>query len=55
MSVGRGPLSIGYYAAAAIMIIGGIFAFACGVNAEGQALEDIADPLSKAPSEPQSA
>ena len=55
VSGGRGPLSIGYFAAAAIMIVGGIVAFACGVNAEGQALEDIADPLSKAPSEPQSA
>ncbi|MBA8793309.1 MFS family permease [Friedmanniella endophytica] len=45
---GRGPLSIGYVGASVIMIIGGVVAFACGVNAEGKALEDIADPLSRA-------
>jgi len=47
--VERGPLTIGYYFGAAIMIIGGAIAWFCGVNAEGQSLEDVAEPLSKAP------
>ena len=34
------------------MIAGGLVAWYFGVNAEGQSLEDIADPLSKAPSDP---
>ncbi len=44
---GRPSLTAGYIGAAVIMIAGGIIAFACGVDAEGKALEDIADPLSK--------
>jgi MFS family permease len=43
----RFPLSIGYYLGSAIMLIGGLVALKFGVNAEGQSLEDIADPLSK--------
>lgn len=48
VSKGRGPLALGYVGAAVIMIVGGIIAFASGVDAEGKSLEDIADPLSKA-------
>jgi hypothetical protein len=43
----RGPLTVGYLIGAAVMIIGGVVALALGINAEGQALEDVADPLSK--------
>jgi MFS family permease len=43
-----GPLTIGYYFGAAIMIIGGVIAWFFGVNAERKALEDIATPLSAA-------
>ena len=43
-----GPLTYGYYLGAAIMLIGGVVvAWFYGINAEGQSLEDIADPLSK--------
>jgi MFS family permease len=49
--VARGPLTIGYYFGAGIMILGGLIAWFFGVNAEGQSLEDVADPLSKAPVE----
>ena len=45
----RGPLTVGYFVGAGIMIAGGLIAWFCGVNAEGQSLEDVADPLSKAP------
>ncbi|MHB1955561.1 MAG: MFS transporter [Sulfobacillus sp.] len=41
-----GPLTIGYYIGAAIMFGGGIIGWFFGVNAERQALEDIAAPLS---------
>jgi MFS family permease len=41
-----GPLSIGYYAGAAIMFAGGLIAWFFGVNAERKQLEDIATPLS---------
>ena len=43
----RGPLTVGYYFGAALMLVGGIVALVFGVNAERQSLEDIADPLSK--------
>ena len=43
----RGPLTIGYLIGAAVMIIGGLVALLLGINAEGQSLEDVADPLSK--------
>jgi MFS family permease len=43
----RGPLTIGYLIGAAVMIFGGLVAWFFGVNAEGKALEDIADPMSK--------
>ncbi len=43
----RGPLTIGYYFGAALMLVGGIVAWVFGINAERQSLEDIADPLSK--------
>ncbi len=41
-----GPLTIGYYFGAAIMIAGGIIAWFFGVDAERKSLEDIANPLS---------
>ena len=43
----RTPLFYGYLIGAAIMIFGGVVAWFFGVNAEGQSLEDVADPLSK--------
>ncbi len=43
----RTPLFWGYVIGAAIMIFGGLVAWFFGVNAEGQSLEDVADPLSK--------
>ena len=43
----RGPLTAGFYLGAGIMIVGGLVALIFGVNAEGQSLEDVADPLSK--------
>ena len=45
----RGPLTIGYFIGAAIMIAGGVIAWFFGVNAERQSLEDIATPLSAVP------
>jgi MFS family permease len=45
----RGPLAIGYFASAAIMLAGGLVAWFFGVDAERKSLEDIADPLSKVP------
>lgn len=47
----RFPLTIGYIIGAAAMIGGGLVAWFFGVDAEGKSLEDIADPLSKAPSD----
>ncbi|MCW2497845.1 MFS transporter [Jatrophihabitans sp.] len=44
----RGPLSLGYVFGAALMITGALVAWFCGVNAEGQSLEDVATPLSAA-------
>ena len=46
----RGPLTMGYYLGAAVMIVGGIVAAVLAINAERKSLEDIADPMSKAPS-----
>jgi MFS family permease len=43
----RGPLTVGYLIGAAVMIAGGVVALVMGINAEGQSLEDVADPLSK--------
>jgi MFS family permease len=43
----RTPLFYGYVIGAVIMIFGGLVAWFFGVNAEGQSLEDVADPLSK--------
>ncbi|MBO0828012.1 MAG: MFS transporter [Streptosporangiales bacterium] len=42
----RGPLTIGYFVGAGVMLIGGLVAWFFGVNAERKSLEDIADPLS---------
>jgi MFS family permease len=42
----RGPLTVGYFVGAAIMLAGGIIAWFFGVDAEGKGLEDITDPLS---------
>ncbi len=44
----RFPLTVGYVIGAGFMIFGGLVAWFFGVNAEGQSLEDIADPLSVA-------
>jgi len=44
----RGPLTVGYYLGAAVMIVGGIVAAVLAINAERKSLEDIADPISKA-------
>jgi len=41
-----GPLTIGYYFGAGVMIAGGIIAWFFGVDAERKSLEDIANPLS---------
>jgi MFS family permease len=38
-------IAIGYFIGAALMIIGGIIEIFLGVKAEGQSLEDIAQPL----------
>ncbi|WP_433204799.1 MFS transporter [Nocardia sp. CA-107356] len=46
----RLPLTCGYVIGAGAMIFGGVVAWFFGVNAEGQSLEDIADPLSMAKS-----
>jgi len=43
----RTPLFWGYVLGAVIMIFGGVVAWYFGIDAEGQSLEDIADPLSK--------
>jgi len=42
----RGPLTIGYIGAGAVMALGGVVAFIFGVNAERQSLEDVTGPLS---------
>src|SRR5919199_5832719 len=42
----RGPLTIGYYVGAAVMVAGGLIAWFFGVNAERKSLKDIATPLS---------
>ena len=44
--VDRTPLSFGYVFGALVMIIGGLVAWFCGVDAERKSLEDIATPLS---------
>lgn len=41
----RGPLAIGYYFGAGVMIFGGVVAWFFGVDAEQKSLEDITDPL----------
>ena len=41
-----GPLTIGYYVGAVVMLAGGIIAWFFGVDAERKSLEDISDPLS---------
>jgi MFS family permease len=38
-------IAIGYFIGAALMVIGGVVEIALGVKAEGQSLEDIAQPL----------
>jgi MFS family permease len=48
--IDRGPLTIGYFLGAGIMIAGGIIALIFGYDAERKSLEEIADPLSKVPS-----
>ena len=48
----RTGLTIGYIIGGVIMILGGLVEVFFGINAEGKSLEDIARPLSAAPSEP---
>jgi MFS family permease len=43
----RGPLTVGFYFGAGMMIVGGIIALIFAFDAERKSLEDIADPLSK--------
>jgi MFS family permease len=45
----RGPLAVGYYFGAGMMIFGGIIALFFAFDAEQKSLEDITDPLSRAP------
>lgn len=42
----RGPLTVGYFIGAGLMIVGGIVAFFFGVDAERQSLESVTEPLS---------
>jgi MFS family permease len=42
----RNSLFIGYIVGAAAMILGGVIAIFCAVDAEGKSLEDVATPLS---------
>lgn len=51
----RGPLTVGYYIGAAVMVAGALVAMALAVKAERRSLEDIADPLSKADAVPAAA
>lgn len=46
----RTPLSWGYVIGAVFMVVGGLVAWFCGVDAERKSLEDIAAPLSAASS-----
>jgi MFS family permease len=48
----RVPLFYGYLLGAGVMIFGGLIAWFFGVNAEGQSLEDVADPLSRVDTPP---
>jgi MFS family permease len=48
----RVPLFYGYLLGAGVMIFGGPIAWFFGVNAEGQSLEDVADPLSRVDTPP---
>ena len=45
----RGPLTAGYYLGAGVMILGAIVAAVLAIDAERKSLEDIADPMTKAP------
>ncbi|KQQ00020.1 MULTISPECIES: MFS transporter [unclassified Rathayibacter] len=42
----RGPLTVGYFVGAAVMIVGGVVALVYGVDAERRSLESITEPLS---------
>jgi MFS family permease len=42
----RGPITVGYFLGAGIMIIGGVVTFILGVDAERKSLETITDPIS---------
>ncbi|MDQ1530281.1 MAG: hypothetical protein QOE37_386 [Microbacteriaceae bacterium] len=43
----RGPLAVGYYFGAGMMLVGGVIALLFAFDAERKSLEDIADPLSR--------
>ncbi|MCW2525714.1 MAG: major facilitator superfamily 1 [Pseudonocardiales bacterium] len=45
----RGPLAIGYFIGAGVMVTGAVVAWFLAIDAERKSLEDIADPVSKAP------
>jgi MFS family permease len=42
----RGPLTVGYFIGAGVMILGGLIALIFGVDAARKSLEDITEPLS---------
>ncbi|MEF2978300.1 MFS transporter [Subtercola sp. YIM 133946] len=42
----RGPLTVGYFIGAGVMILGGVIAFIFGVDAERKSLETVTQPLS---------
>jgi len=41
----RGPITVGYFGGAVIMIIGGVVAFILGTDAERKQLESVTDPI----------
>jgi MFS family permease len=43
----RDPLFWGYVLGSAVMMLGGIIALICGIDAEGKGLEDVAAPLTR--------
>jgi MFS family permease len=44
----RGPLTVGYFIGAGVMVVGAVVAGFLAIDAERKSLEDIADPVSKA-------
>ena len=48
----KGSLFLGYGIASALMLVAAIVAWVCGVDAEQESLEEIAEPLSATSAEP---